>query len=454
MAFDLQQHINDYWFTGQWDVLEQSCRERLEQAPGDVEAAFALAESCHGQGRREEATALLRRLADAGDDARFPARLSWLLQEAGDLDGAIAAFRQSLSIDPLSPLALPHLDPLLEVRDRIDDALARQFSAQAAAGGLMLIHPAGAGFWSDVHHVLGHALAAEIDGRRPWVHWGETSFFADDPARNAWLDFFEPVQTVDPTEIEAAASAGAFPTAWASGSPFREVSARRKVTGPVCAADLLARPDPLVVGAHFTGVHLVRHLLPVDHPLAPADTGTILRSLAPAFLRPRAHLAERAAAFVAAQFGETPFVAAHLRGTDKRQEQGEHLDAVNLAIGRTVDRLLAEREGARLLLLTDDRDIEASYRDRYGNRVALSNALRTQGHQSVHLGSGLPARTIGEDVVVDVLAALASDCFVGNRYSNVACIVRALKHWPEGTIHMLGTDDAVFNYSASVFQRR
>ena len=58
------------------------------------------------------------------------------------------------------------------------------------------------------------------------------------------------------------------------------------------------------------------------------------------------------------------------------------------------------------------------------------------------------------EVVVDVLAALASERFVGNRFSNVACIVRALKHWPEGTLHMLGTDDAVFNYSASVFRRR
>ena len=29
-----------------------------------------------------------------------------------------------------------------------------------------------------------------------------------------------------------------------------------------------------------------------------------------------------------------------------------------------------------------------------------------------------------------------------------------MKHWPEGTLHMLGTDDAVFNYSTGIFQRR
>jgi hypothetical protein len=229
------------------------------------------------------------------------------------------------------------------------------------------------------------------------------------------------------------------------------VAARRKATGPVSAADLLARADPLVVGSHFTGVHLTRHLLRLDDPLAPADTGTILRTLAPEWLRPRPHLRERAATFVAEHFGGAPFIATHLRGTDKRAEQGEHLEAVNRAIGRILDRLLAERDGIRLLLLTDDRDVEARYRAQYGDRIA---ALRSQGSQSLHLGSGLPPRQLGEEVVVDVLTALAADCFVGNRYSNVACIVRALKAWPEDKLVMLGSDDAVFNYSASVLRPR
>lgn len=454
MAFDLQRHVDEFWFTGHWDLMEAACRSHLEREPGDVEAAFALAESCHGLGRHEEARALLQRLADEGGEARFPARLSWLLQEAGDLDGGIAAFRQALAIDPATPLALPHLDPLLEVRDRIDDALARQYSNPAPPGGVMLIHPAGAGFWSDVHQVLGYALAAEIDGRRPWVHWGELSVFADDPAGNAWLDFFEPIGPVDAGEIAAAATGGVYPPAWNGDSVFRNVAGRRKTSGVVSAVDLVARAEPLVVGTHFTGVHLVRHLLPVGHPFAQSDTGTILRRLAPALLRPRPALQERAAAFVRTQFGDEPFIAAHLRGTDKRREQGEHLDAVNLAVGKVVEKLLAERSGCRLLLLTDDRDIATAYRERYGDRVALTDSLRTQGHQSVHLGSGLPARQVGQDVVVDVLTALEADAFVGNRFSNVACIVRALKHWPAGRLHMLGTDDAVFNYAASVFQRR
>ena len=453
MTFDLQRHVNDYWFAGHWDVVEEACRARLEQAPDDVETAFVLAEACHGLGKRDEATAILRRLADAGDDARFPARLSWLLQEAGDLDGGISELRRALEIDPACPLALPHLDPLLELRDRLDEALERQFASAAPPGGLMLIHPAGAGFWSDVQHVLGHALAARIDHRRPLVHWGETSMFADDPSRNAWEDFFEPLAAVDPAEVEGATARGAFPREWGAGSPLRNVAARRKSTGPVSAADLVARSDPLVVGAYFTGVHLTRHLLPVDHPFARSDTGTILREIAPAVLRPRAHLANRAAEMVEAAFGSTPFIAAHVRGTDKRLEQGEHLDAVNAAIETTVDRLLSGTPEVRLLLLTDDQDVEARYRARHGNRVVLSDALRGKGEQSVHGNSGLPPRQVGEEVVVDVLTALAADQFVGNRFSNVACIVRALKNWSSGKLHMLGTDDAVYHYRASIYYR-
>lgn len=454
MSFDVQRHIDEYWFTGRWDELELACRAHLERAPDDADPLFVLAEICHSTGRSSEAITLLRQLADTERDARYPARLSWLLQEAGDLDGGIAEFRRALALDPTCPLAHPHADALLEVRDRIDDALARQFSTPAPPGGLMLIHPGGAGFWSDVHHVLGHALAARIDRRRPHVHWGETSFFAENPARNAWTDFFEPLDDVTPEQVEAAATQRAWPEVWSNESPFRHVAARRNATGPVSAADLVARAAPLVVGSHFTGVHLTRHLLPVDDPLAHADTGTILRTLAPAWLRPRAHLRERAAAFVAEHFGDAPFIATHLRGTDKRAEQGEHLEAVNRAIGRIVDRQLAERDGIRLLLLTDDRDVEARYRERYGDRVVTSAALRSQGHQSLHLGSARPPRRLGEEVVVDVLTALAADCFVGNRYSNVACSVRALRDWPPGNLIMLGSDDAVFNYSAAVLIRR
>ncbi|MBX9628877.1 MAG: tetratricopeptide repeat protein [Burkholderiales bacterium] len=452
MAFDVQHHIDEYWFSGRWDELEVRCRTHLERAPGDADAAFVLAETCHSTGRRDEAIALLRQLADAEHDARYPARLSWLLQEAGDLDGGIAEFRRALALDPDCALARPHVDALLEVRDRIDDALGRQFAARAPAGALMLIHPGGAGFWSDVHHVLGHALAARIDGRRPYVHWGETSFFSEDPARNAWTDYFEPLDTVASEEIEAAAVRRAYPDTWGGSSPFRDVAARRAATGPISAADLVARVEPLVVGSYFTGVHLTRHLLPMDDPLAQADTGTLLRTLAPGWLRPRPHLRDRATSFVAEHFGDAPFIATHLRGTDKREEQGEHLEAVNRAIGRIVERLLAERGDVRLLLLTDDRDIEARYRSRYGNRIVTSGALRAQGSQSLHLGSGLPPRQLGEEVVVDVLTALAADCFVGNRYSNVACIVRALKPWPADRLYMLGSDDAVFNYWASVLQ--
>ncbi|MCA3130642.1 MAG: hypothetical protein ACK5YW_17535 [Betaproteobacteria bacterium] len=453
MVSDINGLAAEYWFAGRWDDLEAECRSRLQRVPDDADTMSVLAEICQSTGRRPEAIRLLRKLADGVRDARYPARLSWLLQEAGDLDGGIAEFRRALHIDPSCSLVRPHADALFDVRDRIDDALARQLSSQAPPGSFMLIHPAGAGFWSDVHHVLGHALAARVDRRRPFVHWGETSLYAADPTHNAWTDFFEPLDGSTPEEVEAAAARCAWPEIWSGGSPFLDVATRRKATGPVSAADLVARTEPLVVGTHHTGVHLIRHLLPVDDPLAHADTGTILGALAPCLLRPRPHLRDRAEAFVAENFGGAPFIAAHLRGTDKRAEQGDsNLDAVNRAIERTVDKLLAQRLGIRLLLLTDDRHVEARCRERYGDCVVTSAALRSEGYQGLHLRSGLPPRQLGEEVVVDVLAALAADCFVGNCFSNVACIVRALKHWPEGKLTLLGSTDVVFNYAASVLR--
>ena len=275
MAFDLQQHINDYWFTGHWDVMEQACRARLEQAPGRrggrVRARGVV--SRPGQARRGHGDAAPSRRR--GRRCALPGAA--LVAAAGGGRPGRRHRRVSPSrstIDPLCPLALPHLDPLLEVRDRIDDALARQFTTRGTAGGLMLIHPAGAGFWSDVHHVLGHALAAEIDGRRPLVHWGETSVFVGGCVAQCVAGLLRALcrRSTRP-KSKPRPRAACFPREWGSGSPFRDVAARRKATGPVSAADLVARPDPLVVGAHFTGVHLIRHLLPVDHPFAQCGHG-------------------------------------------------------------------------------------------------------------------------------------------------------------------------------------
>src|ERR1700738_931324 len=108
-------------------------------------------------------------------------------------DEAIANFEKALACNP--PF-LPAGDNLHKVRNARGRA-ARPTASQGPT--FVLIKAWGYGFWSDVSHVLGCLLLAEITGRVPITHWGSNSLFTDGSDRDAFRLYFEPVSafTVD-----------------------------------------------------------------------------------------------------------------------------------------------------------------------------------------------------------------------------------------------------------------
>ena len=449
--FDVQRCVRDHWITGQWEEILAACRGHLEQVPGDPDATDLLAEVEFNLDRPGDGLKLLEGLVRDTGAARFINRICAVRCGMGDLDGAIAAASEAARADPVDPFATANRDELWGLRDRLDDALARLAIREPMARGVMLVQPWGSGFWSDVQHVLGHVLAADIDGRAAHVHWAEGSAFASSRVDDAWSGYFCDANAADRGDVEAAARNGIFPATWQDASPWNRVRERRDASRAVSAVDLVGRTEALVVGAVFTNVHLVRHLLAPDHPLAALDTIVCLRALARTWLRPQPRLAERAARFVAQQFAGEPFVAAHVRGTDKHVEQGPSLGAINARIEVVIARALAADTALRVLLMTDDLDVEAHYRARWGSRVVCTVAQRSRGTQSVHFATDADPRAAGEEVLVDVLIALHAREFVGNRWSNVASSMRFLREWPAGAIHLFGASDATSGYHASAY---
>jgi len=61
-----------------------------------------------------------------------------------------------------------------QVQSAIDEPTLRPFQRVEK---FLLIKAWGYGFWSDVSHVLGQLLVAELTGRTPIVHWGQNSLF-------------------------------------------------------------------------------------------------------------------------------------------------------------------------------------------------------------------------------------------------------------------------------------
>ena len=72
---------------------------------------------------------------------------------------------------------------------------------EAGTGGLpardpdrfLLIKAWGYGFFSDLDHVLGCLLLAEMTGRTPVTHWGTNSLFRIDSGTDAFRSYFSPL---------------------------------------------------------------------------------------------------------------------------------------------------------------------------------------------------------------------------------------------------------------------
>ncbi len=116
----------------EFDVAEQTLREALDIAPEHAEVLRLLAVTQHVRQRYARAIELLRRaVAVQPHDALIQNNLGSALAEAGDMDGAIAAFTQATEFSPGIPTSWFNLGKAYAATLRHDEAEAAY--AQAIA---------------------------------------------------------------------------------------------------------------------------------------------------------------------------------------------------------------------------------------------------------------------------------------------------------------------------------
>lgn len=340
---------------------------------------------------------------------------------------AAAWARRALALRPDDPQAAAMLG---EVQ--------RLPAAPPAAGPrFLLIREWSAGFWSDVDHVLGMCLLAEITGRTPLVWWGAQSRFRPAAPGNAWERFFAPVSgaqlgdceapglRVFPDKWRGRALSGAIPNRW-SGAGSRQVGLH-----------FLDRDEEVAVSDFHTGLKVLLPWLPASHPLAGQSLAGAYRQLVRKYLRPQPDLVAEADRFAAAHFGGQPVIGVHLRGSDKVQEVNG-LEDLLASYAPLVDARMAAQPGARLFLLTDDSRVRAAYERRYGARLLSTSCTRTDSGVGVHFQAHDAPDRIGAEVLVDTLLAARCGEFIGLGYSNVSLYAAYLKDWPPGACRLLG----------------
>jgi protein O-GlcNAc transferase len=304
-------------------------------------------------------------------------------------------------------------------------------------GKFLLIKAWGYGFWSDVNHLLGQCLLAELTGRTPVAHWGGNSLFSDDPSGNAFETFFEPISSTSQRELVTDCRS-CYPPKWHAGN--LALDGVNQAAGPwsrVSSLYALERGEDVVVSDFHFAVHDLVPWIAPDHPLHGLTTDEIYLYLYRRYLKVKPAIAARVDSFFRREMGAGNFLALHIRGGDKGGED-PNLALLNSLYPAEIERHLQQHPEAGLFLITDDVAILSSYQRHYGNRLIHTGATRTSTGLGVHYQKQESRYLLGEEVLVDALLAARCQSFIGNGLSNVSCAVAQMKHWPAGSCRLLG----------------
>ena len=377
---------------GQLAAAEIACRELLDLAPGDA-ALFHL--------------------------------LGYIAAQAGMRDAAIAYFQAALQTEPDNE----------QIRKNLLAVQAMPSPAPQRGDRYLLIKGWGFGFWADMAHVAGSLLLAEITGRIPLVYWGPESLFSDKSERDAFGHYFEPVSGASLEQLVRIPNASFFPPRWHAGNLTQSGVSKWEGKGSRAGAVFfLNRPETIAVSDFNIGVVHVMPWIPTHHDLHGKSLEQIHRYLTQKYLRPRPDIAAACDAFYGTHLAGAPFVAVHLRGSDKANEDPE-LKATNrevLAALQTVD------SSWPIFLMTDDAGYLAQMRNTYGRRIIATDCQRTGTDEGVHYLPTVDPVRAGREIMIDTYLALRADRFIGNARSNVSAMIAVMKDWPLGALTLIG----------------
>jgi len=304
-------------------------------------------------------------------------------------------------------------------------------------GRYLLIKAWAHGFWSDMDHVLGQLLVAEITDRTPVIYWGRESLFRDPDCENAYEQFFEPVSQVSVDQLISGAHTW-FPPKW-SALNIKQAEIN-KWTGPGSRASALytlARDEDIVVSDFHTYVNDIIPWIPDEHSYRNRATPDLYRDLWEKHIRVRANILEKIDAFWTQSLAGGPVLAVHVRGSDKIGECS-YINEVNKQYSDVIAEFRNARPELKIFLLTDSELIKNKYVQQYGECLVYTNCTRTESDVGLHYQEQVNRRDIGFEVLQDVVLASRCDFFIGIGNSNVSTSIQHMKNWPADTLVLLG----------------
>ncbi|AGC68556.1 TPR repeat-containing protein [Thermoclostridium stercorarium subsp. stercorarium DSM 8532] len=305
----------------------------------------------------------------------------------------------------------------------------------------LLIKSWGCGFWSDVDHVMGQLLAAELTNRIPVVYWGSNSLYSESFTGNAFELYFEPVSNFTLDDL-ARPGFTYYPPIW--NDKNLKVEDLDKVAWAYRnLGDMMMSDANVVVSDTHYFVRPLIPFIPKTHWAYGMTAHQIYRCLFDKYIRLKPDIQQEIQEFYDEFMkDEKPLLGVHMRGGDKVKEV-ENLSHLNNKYYKTIDEFVRRYDIRKILLLTDCEEILEEFKKRYGKMLIFTDAKR--GHLSdtknaPHLTSYSEKRRKGIEIIKDTYLASMCEFFIGNGYSNVSYTVKRLRDWPEENIVLFYRD--------------
>ncbi len=393
---------------------------------------------------------ILRALRIKPNEALYYKNLAKVYQDQGDIELAITHYSRTIELNPqwwevyftlgCALLnckdfigAIRYLEPFIEAHpDNIDahNLLRHAYDQleELDRPKFLLIKAWGHGFWSDVDHVLGQLLIAELTNRIPIVHWGSNSRYRNQNVDNAFEDFFEPVSPYSIDDLSGQ-SYSYYPPKWTESNlkdnrtHFLNTSEYR-----LSGFSQLSRQENVVVSDTHCYVNDLISCVDTHPSLASKSTQEVYTYLFHKYLKLKPHICDFIEKFWQAKLANSNTLAVHVRGSDKNQEVSS-LGKINEQYHSLIEAHMSRISNSLIFLLTDDNTILEEYQHRYGDNLIHTDATRSSSGLGVHYQRDSSPTELGMEIIIDTYLAARCDYFIGNGLSNVSSTILHLKEW-------------------------
>ncbi|HHW48212.1 MAG TPA: hypothetical protein GXX14_06300 [Clostridiaceae bacterium] len=305
----------------------------------------------------------------------------------------------------------------------------------------LLIKSWGCGFWSDVDHLMGQLLAAELTNRIPVVYWGTNSLYSESFKGNAFELYFEPVSNYTLEDLNRPGFTY-YPPIW-NGKNLAVEDLDKVAWAYRNLGDMMNSDANVVVSDTHYFIRPIIPYIPKSHWAYGMTAHQIYRCLFDKYIRLKPDIQEEIQKFYDEHMkGSKPLLGVHIRGGDKVREV-ENLTHLNKRYHRTIEEFIKRYGIQKILLLTDCEEILADFQKKYGRMVVFTDCRRGQIYDTKnapHLTNYSERRRKGIEIIKDTYLATMCDFFIGNGYSNVSYTVKRLRDWPDNNIVLFYRD--------------